>query len=89
MNNLPEDIQHEIYKYKHNLEYMDVLVELCDDVCYYCGWCGQGHRKWKACECEGGELCETESESEYDSDYEERHRILGPDGDFWYEYIRG
>ena len=94
MNNLPEDIQYVIYKYKHNLEYMDVLEELCADVCYFCGGCGQGYGFYKRCQCGGFQRTDvdfigydSETETEYDSEYEEYQHFLGIDGDFWWQYI--
>ena len=39
MDTLPEDIQKTIYKYKHQIEFTNVMVELKGGVCY-CGWCG-------------------------------------------------
>ena len=33
MNNLPDDVQYIIYKYKHQLEFNDVLNELTYSVC--------------------------------------------------------
>ena len=100
MNNLPEDIQHIIYKYKHNLDYFAVLEELCSDVFYYCEDCGQAIGFYRRCECDGGEFSvsengidtdsDTDSESTNDSMYErylELEHALGPDGDFWYQYM--
>ena len=56
MNNLPEDIEHVIYKYKHNLEFVDVLEELCSDVFYFCEDCGQAIGFYRKCECDGSVL---------------------------------
>ena len=36
MNTLPEDIQDTIYKYKHHMEFKDVIHELHDIVCFWC-----------------------------------------------------
>ena len=36
MNTLPEDIQDTIYKYKHQMEFKDVIQELCDIVYFWC-----------------------------------------------------
>ena len=98
MNNLPEDIQYVIYKCKHDLEFIDVLEELCADVCYFCGGCGQGYGFYKRCQCGGlqrtdldfigyGSDTDSETETEYDFEYEEYQHFLGPDGDFWWLYI--
>ena len=72
MNNSPEDIEYEIYKYKHNLEFIDVLEELLDETPLDCG-------SWS-----GDSLSDL---SEYDSEYEEYQHFLVLDGDFWYHYI--
>ena len=101
MNNLPEEIQHIIYEYKHQLEFIDVLDSiLCNDVIYFCEECGQAVGFKRKCECDRpvrppdpeygiDTVSDTNSESttEYDSEYEEYQHFLGPDGDFWWLYI--
>lgn len=97
MNNLPEDIQHVIYKYKHNLEYSAVLEELCSDVFDVCEDCGQAIGFYRRCKCDNKSVLtdpdygiDTDSESITDSMYErylELEHVLGPDGDFWYQYM--
>ena len=69
MDNLPEDIQTTIYKYKHQLEFCVVVEELNHGVLYYCGWCGKCHRLCRQCQCEGGTFCDDgSSDSDIDSD---------------------
>ena len=53
MDILPDDIQDTIYKYKHQMEYRNVMEHLKVSVCY-CGWCGQRQWTWTDCDC-GGE----------------------------------
>ena len=53
MDILPDDIQDTIYKYKHQMEYRNVMEHLKVSVCY-CGWCGQRQWTWIDCDC-GGE----------------------------------
>ena len=36
MNTLPEDIQDTIYKYKHQIEFNNVINEINDIVAYWC-----------------------------------------------------
>ncbi len=48
MNTLPEDIQDTIYKYKHQLEFSEVVSELKCSVCN-CGFCGDRHFAWTIC----------------------------------------
>ena len=36
MNTLPEDIQDTIYKYKHHMEFKDVIHEIHDIVDFWC-----------------------------------------------------
>ena len=50
MNTLPDNIQDTIYKYKHQLEYRNVMEQLKIGVCY-CGWCGQRQWTWTVCDC--------------------------------------
>ena len=50
MNTLPEDIQDTIYKYKHQIEFNNVLEQLMCGVCY-CGWCGARQWTWTDCCC--------------------------------------
>ena len=84
MDSLPEDIQHLIYKYKHQLEFFIVLDELNTGVFYYCGWCGKGHRLSRQCQCEGGTFSEdgyydSDGYGDSDSDYDR----YDPDGPLW------
>ena len=50
MDILPDDIQDTIYKYKHQMEYRNVMEHLKVSVCY-CGWCGQRQWTWTDCDC--------------------------------------
>lgn len=50
MNTLPDDIQDTIYKYKHQIEFNNVLGTLMCGVCY-CGWCGTRQWTWTDCCC--------------------------------------
>jgi hypothetical protein len=50
MNTLPEDIQDTVYKYKHQIEFKDVMDQLKCGVCY-CGWCGDRQCTWTVCNC--------------------------------------
>ncbi len=50
MNTLPEDIQDTIYKYKHQLEFSEVMSELKCSVCY-CGFCSDRQWTWTVCNC--------------------------------------
>ena len=65
MNSLPDDIQDTMYKYKHQLEFTNVIDEMIDDTCdieYHLtkpiGWIRHpvfrcrhcGVAPWKACE---------------------------------------
>ena len=50
MDILPDDIQDTIYKYKHQMEYRNVMEELKVSVCY-CGWCGDKQWIWTDCDC--------------------------------------
>ena len=52
MDTLPDDIQDTIYKYKHQIEYRNVMEQLKIGVCY-CGWCGQRQWTWTVCDCGG------------------------------------
>ena len=49
-NTLLEDIQDTIHKYKHQLEFSEVMSELKCSVCY-CRWCGSKHFAWIVCNC--------------------------------------
>ena len=51
MNSLPEDIQDTIYKYKHQMEFENVMCELKCTVCY-CGFCGDRQWMWTTCNCD-------------------------------------
>ena len=48
MNTLPEDIQDTIYKYKHQLEYKNVMNMLKGSFAY-CGYCGKWMLTDKIC----------------------------------------
>ena len=50
MNTLPDNIQDTIYKYKHQIEFNNVLEQLMCGVCY-CGWCGARQWTWTDCCC--------------------------------------
>ena len=50
MDILPDDIQDTIYKYKHQMEYRNVMEHLKVSVCY-CGWCGDKQWIWTDCDC--------------------------------------
>ena len=52
MDILPDDIQDTIYKYKHQMEYRNVMEHLKVSVCY-CGWCGNKQWIWEDCDCGG------------------------------------
>ena len=42
MNKLPEEIQHIIYEYKHQLEFCDVVTHIEFQFVSFCPSCGQG-----------------------------------------------
>ena len=42
MDILPDDITQLIYRYKHQLEFRDVLDQLTTHVCNECKWCACG-----------------------------------------------
>ena len=50
MDTLPEDIQKTIYKYKHQIEFTNVMLQLKCVVCH-CGWCASRHWTWTECNC--------------------------------------
>ena len=86
MDILPEDITQLIYRYKHQLEFGDVLEQLTDHVCNECKWCGNGLRFLNRCTCGGAigfdsedayyssvNTCGTDSSDDYD-----RYDLDGP-----------
>jgi hypothetical protein len=88
MESLPEDIQHLIYKYKHQLEFFTVLDQLTDHVCFECKWCGQGLRFLNRCTCGGAIAFDSEdeyydSDSYGDSDSDSDYDRYDPDGPLW------
>jgi hypothetical protein len=69
MESLPEDIQHLIYKYKHQLEFEDVLDEMTMWNCNKCKLCGQWLQVLTRCKCGGigGHDSDIDSEDECDA----------------------
>ena len=64
MNTLPEDIQDIIYKYKHQMEFKDVMEQLkCSGCVCYCG-------RWTltTCDCEC-DWSESDSDISFQSDF--------------------
>lgn len=95
MDSLPEDVQHIIYMYKHQLELNDVLDDMTMFNCNKCELCGQWLKFLTRCKCGGIGGHDSDSEAEYydseaayydsdsygdsDSDYDR----YDPDGPLW------
>ena len=68
MNSLPEDIQDTIYKYKHQMEFENVMCELKCTACY-CGFCGDRKWLWTTCNCDDDWSDDSDSDGWYDPDW--------------------
>jgi len=59
MDTLPEEIQNTIYRYKHELEFTNVLSELIQyrdkPKIYFCYGCCEFYPMWMKCDCVGGD----------------------------------
>ncbi len=79
MNKLPEEIQCVVYRYKHQLEFTDVLSELIQyhnkPKIYFCSGCCEFYPMWMKCTCVDG----ARNDEDYDADWSD----VSVDDDLW------